>query len=53
MISAKVGADAFRFAGSAGGGAGFFGSLRSGSGGREAACMMSSNDGGFDLSGMR
>ena len=51
MISAKVGADGFRFAASAGGAAGFFGSL--GSGGREAACMMSSNDGGFDLSVMR
>jgi len=53
MISAKVGTAGFRFGGSPGGGAGFFGSLRSGSGGREAAFMMSSNDGGFDLSGMR
>ena len=53
MISANVGADGLRRGGSEGGAAGFCGSLRSGAGGLEAAFMMSSNEGGFDLSGMR
>jgi hypothetical protein len=53
MISANVGTGGLRLGGSEVGAAGFFGSFFSGSGGRDMAFMMSSNEGGFDLSGMR